>query len=268
MVIGAHGRPAVPVGRVRLLRVKKRVSRILCSPAIGSLLGRLLSDEIPNGGLRVLTGDQIVAPATKASLFWGFYENAEVRFVKAHLRPDLDVIEAGSSIGVVSSHIARGLSPGKKLICIEADERLLDTLRKNLERNASHLDKKVVHGGLVSADDRNPSFLVQGGGTTEGQVVRTETETRIPSIHLNELRKAHSIGSYTLVCDIEGSEGKVIDGTTKEFAGCRALIVELHACSVGTPDYLCRELVSRHSFRLVARYGNVFAFERPDSETP
>ena len=98
--------------------------------------------------------------------------------------------------------------------------------------------------------------------------MRTEMGTRIPSIHLIELRKAHAVGFYTLVCDIEGGEGNLIDGTTKEFAGCRALIVELHAWSAGTPDYLCRELVSRHSFRLVARYGNVCAFERPDPETP
>jgi len=235
---------------------------------IGNLLGRLLSDEIPNGGLRVTTGDPNVTPATKASLFWGFYESAEVRFVKAHLRPDLDVIEAGSSIGVVSSHIARGLRPGRRLICVEADQRLLDTLRKNLQRNATHLDTKVVHAALACAGDQETAYLVQGRRTTEGRVVRTETSTRVPSVHLMELRQAYAVSAYTLVCDIEGGEGNLIDGTTKEFAGCRALIVELHTCPAGTPDYLCHELVSRHSFSLVARYGNVCVFERPKSETP
>lgn len=266
MTSGAHGHPASSVGRVRLPRIKKKVSRALCSPVIGSLLGRLLSDEIPSGGVRVITVDPNVMPATKASLFWGFYESAEVRFVKAHLHPDLDVIEAGSSIGVVSSHIARVLRPGRKLICVEADHRLLSALKTNLGRNASHLATRVVHGALLSAGDQNPAFLLHGERTTDGQVVRTGTGTRIPAIHLRDLRKEHAIDSYTLVCDIEGAEGSLIDGTTTELTGCRALIVELHACPAGTPDYLCGELVSRHSFRLVARYGNVCVFQRPDAE--
>lgn len=130
MASGAHGFPAASTSRVRLLRVKKQVARVLCSPAIGNLLSKFLSDETPSRGLRVMTAEPIVMPATKASLFWGLYESAEVRFVKEHLRPDLDVIEAGSSIGVVSSHVAKRLRPGRKLICVEADHRLLGTLKR------------------------------------------------------------------------------------------------------------------------------------------
>lgn len=94
-----------------------------------------------------------------------------------------------------------------------------------------------------------------------------QTGTRAPSIRLNDLRKEHAIGFYTLVCDIEGGEGGLIDGTRRELDGCRAMIVELHACPAGSPDYLCGILVSMHSFHLVARYGNVCVFQRPDPKT-
>src|SRR4051812_6437349 len=96
--------------------LKTAIADLLCSSFIGNLLSRAYSDRIPNGGLVVDTSHPSVTPQLTASIFWRIYEGAEIRFVHQFLRPDLDVIELGSSIGVLSCHIKQRLLPSCKLI--------------------------------------------------------------------------------------------------------------------------------------------------------
>ena len=40
-----------------------------------------------------------------ASIFWGFYESAEIRLLNKYFKGDSDVIECGASSGIVSAFI-------------------------------------------------------------------------------------------------------------------------------------------------------------------
>ena len=134
-----------PVGR--FLALKKVAASVLCSPLTGRLLGLVFGGRIPHRGARIEVpphGD----PRVIAALFWGTYESAEIRFVRAHLQGDLDVVELGSSLGGVSSEIARRLQPGRQLVCVEANPDLLGILGRNLQRNAPHVQVQLVHGAI------------------------------------------------------------------------------------------------------------------------
>src|SRR2546423_14009346 len=105
--------------------LKVSMARALCHPIVGRVLGATLRNRIHAGGFGVDTSDPAIAPRVKASLFWGFYESAEIRFVRQYLRRDCDAVELGSSLGVVSCNVRRRLMPRRRLVCVEANPRLL-----------------------------------------------------------------------------------------------------------------------------------------------
>src|SRR5687767_8382869 len=111
---------------------KQVVAGLLCNPVTGQLVARAYRDVIPVSWGSIRTGNSVVAPSAKARIRFGLFERAECRFVRQWLRSDLDVIELGAGIGVVSSLISTRLDRGRLLLAVEANPDLLDLLRSNL----------------------------------------------------------------------------------------------------------------------------------------
>ena len=65
------------------------------------------------------------------------YKSAEYRFAMRYVPTDCDMVELGASIGVMTSHLARRMEPGKQLIAVEADARLIPLIERNLADNAA-----------------------------------------------------------------------------------------------------------------------------------
>jgi len=132
---------------------KRGLLRPLYRASLGRVLGALFRDQIPCEGCVIDTSDEVIAPRVKAKLFLRGYEHDEIRFVKRHLRRDLDVIELGSSLGVVAAHIARKLDPGRRLVCVEANPALLKSIWTNVHQNAPHARLDVVSGAVEYPPD-------------------------------------------------------------------------------------------------------------------
>lgn len=251
-----------------LLRViKAAVARQLVRPVNGRLVARLFRDRIPCRGVRVDTSDPAVADAIKASIFFRIYESAEQRLVSRLLRADLDVVECGASLGVVSAQILRRLGPGKRLVAVEANPRLLPALRKNLDLAGGAGRAEAVHAAVHYGA---PEALLQfGAESTMGRVGdgAAGQSVRVPAATLGGLVRERGLGRYALVCDIEGAELSIALHDGEALRGCHQLVAELHACAedgrAWAPDDLARLFEERHGLRLRARDGNVFAFERP-----
>jgi hypothetical protein len=135
---------------------KRNIFRIFYRAAIGRLIARVCHDEIPNMGCVIETGSPLVVPRVKAKLFLRGYEPVEINFVKKYLHPDRDVIDLGSSLGVVASHVGRKLHAGRRVICVEANPQLLDIIRQNVTRNAPHVRVETVSGAVDYPPDRRP----------------------------------------------------------------------------------------------------------------
>jgi len=88
-----------------MLSLKIAVAKFVTARLIGELVAVAYRNKIPFRGLRFSTADPQIHPRVKASLFWGLYESAEIRFVNAYLPRSIDVVELGSSIGVVSCSV-------------------------------------------------------------------------------------------------------------------------------------------------------------------
>jgi FkbM family methyltransferase len=193
------------------------------------------------------------------------YESAEYRLIREFLRPDLPVIELGSSIGAISSTIARKLNPGQHLICVEANPFIISALERNLERNASHISVEVVHAA-VSYEDKTVAFGVAGNNLTSGICHESASEaTTVPAITLEALVIKGGRKPYQLVADIEGGEVAVLMHDRETLRRCQLIVMELHDTGFNGRTYTptdLRNLFEQQGFEVVASYGRVVACRR------
>lgn len=244
----------------RLVQLKRFVANILQSYPIGHSIGRFYGDVIPFHGVPIDVRETGIPAANKAALRLGMYESAEYRFIKAFLRPDLPVIELGSSIGAISSAIAGQLVPGQRLICVEANPVLIPALRRNMDQNAAHLAVEVIHAA-VSYDGSSVEFNISHDNLASAVSADSASQTTtVPSVTLGTLVAKAAGVPFQLVADIEGAELALLTHDAESLRLCRLLIIELHH-TVGSgrayaPSDL-KHLLKQCGFTVVAHYGNV-----------
>lgn len=242
---------------------KRLVAQILCRPAVGRLVAFATGNRFRSRGVLVDTSSSLVLPEVKASLFWGFYESAEIRFVQRHLPVDLDVVELGASLGVVSSHIARRLGPGRRLICVEPNAALRPLAERNVSLNAKGIALTQVTGA-VAYDAPTVRFAV-ARRNIDSQIADDLDGVEVPAVQLGRLLAEQGVGDFTLVSDIEGAEAAVLAEDGPALARCRLIIAELHATAHAGCDVSVVALVARlHQlgFIVLDRHGPVVVARR------
>ena len=252
--------------------LKTRVAEILCHPLIGRAVTALFRGRVPSlrfRGWRLALDAPGVTPRTAAQIFWGIYESAELRFVERYLRRDLDVVEVGASIGAVSSAIARRQDPAHRLVCVEANPKLLDLLRRNVAANAPGHPVEVVHRA-ISYDSRTVRFGL-GETNVSGRLEPEDPGfevVEVPATTLAELLHERGITRYVLVADIEGAEAAIIERDAEALLGCEQILIELHSTHFRGRDLGVEDLVrgiEARGFTLRTRHGSVCIFERMGS---
>ncbi len=254
-------------------RIKFLFFNLLCNPVMGSIIQSTFGDSVPDirwKGFRFFIDKHRVAKRFTASIFWGFYESSEIRFVEKFLDKDRDVLELGSSIGVVSSHIAAKLNKSSRLVCIEANPQLLDSINTNITRHIAKDASFQVINCAISYDVEKVHFA-STSNNTDTRVKKNKSSTSSDEIvvdarTLSSILKETDLGEYTLVSDIEGSEVEIFMNETDCLQKCRQLFIELHDTSYRdqsyTPQGVAELIQSRHGFKLVSQHGPVYYFNR------
>ncbi|MCE9630032.1 MAG: FkbM family methyltransferase [Planctomycetia bacterium] len=255
----------------RWVGLKRFVASIIQSDLIGNAIAWFYGNVIPFHGIPVDVSQSGIPAANKAALWWGMYESAEHRFIKAFLLPSLPVIELGSSIGAISSVIAGRLDQGQRLTCVEANPSLIPQLRKNLDRNASHLSTEIIHAA-VCYEGKTVRFGVSANNLTSSILgdARAETTT-VPAVKLKALLAQGDRGPYQLVADIEGAEIAFLLHDAETLRACQVMVLELHHTQSNGAAYTptdLEHLIESRGFRIAARYGAVVACQRLDAVTP
>lgn len=260
------------IQHVRFTILKAAAGWLLTHRFVGYWLGILFANKIPvRGGLTIDTTFG-ASNWVKAALFWGLYESAEMRFIRRFLRPNRNVVELGSSLGVVSCLIARTIGPDSRLLCIEANPNLTTVIANNVALNVPLSQITVVNAaihysrdgtGLVQfqiAEDNLTSSITSG--PENGATVTVKSTT------LSSLLTNHSIDDYVLVADIEGAELGIFLNDREALRHCRQIIAELHSTSSDGVNYsvedLVRILTEECGYLLLARRGPVCVFERAE----
>jgi FkbM family methyltransferase len=257
-------------GYGKLYAVKRRLAVLLCHPHVGRVISILFGDRIPNRGVRIYTGGDVVRASAKASLFWGLYESAEVRFIQRYLAPHRDVVELGSSLGVVGAHVARKLESGFRLICVEPNPSLLPYISRNVLAGCVTTELVVVGAAIdYTRAAGTLATLARGGSTISSHLSPKAScgsdSVEVPTTTLAEIIRANKIGRYTLVVDIEGAEAGMLAMESDALMSCEQVIVELHDSEwdgqrVSIADMA--EWIRQMGFIEIDRYGPVFVFAR------
>ncbi len=221
-------------------------------------------------GCVIETHSPLVAPRIKAKLFLNGYEPVEIGFVKKYLHPERDVIDLGSSLGVVAAHVGRKLHAGRRMICVEANPQLLDIIRANVTRNAPHVPLEIVSGAVDYPPDRREFVeLALGCDNLVAHIVEDAVAPQgicVPTISLSDIIRRYAVGEYTLVSDIEGSEAGLLEMDAVALTHCRQMIIELHHTArrgrIVMADELAAELRTQHGFRQIDWRGMVYVFEK------
>ena len=248
---------------------------LFCSAPFGELVSRVFADRIPSHGVRIGTNHPDVRPETKAAIFWRLYERAELKLARLELRKDLTVVELGSSIGVMGSHVRPRLEAGCRYVAVEANPKLLDLLRENLGEPGENDALVIVNAAIVG--EEAPNVLLEiGRETTAGRIADLDqaaqvelgdhASVRVPAIRLSDLLGRNNIGNYTLISDIEGAEAAVLLEDATSLARCQQLLIELHSTQdsegrVLRPEDLCK-IIEGLGFTEMQRRGNVLLYER------
>lgn len=195
-------------------RLKLMIAKAMCSPLVARALVPLQRHRIKSHGLTFDTADPAFTARMEAELFFGLYENAEIRFVRTHLVGQSTVIDLGSSLGVISAHILDVMDPDGTLICVEANPELIPNLEATFARHRKNQNVEVVNAAIASKPVRLKVRSSLGSHLAEDGI-------RIPHISLAELVRSRGLRDYAMSCDIEGAESDFVFGDTSGLDECR-----------------------------------------------
>jgi FkbM family methyltransferase len=240
--------------------INRSLGAFLVNKHVGAALEIIFPNRLRVHGVLIDVRSPMITRTTKAALFFGTYESAETRLVRKYLPRDLDVVELGASLGVVTCVVRRHISLGRRLISVEANPRLAELARANLLLNGCEENVDVLSLAISTCSDE-VEFVV-GEASDSGRVgLRAEEGgkiLRVPAESLSKLLARHRVSNFCLICDIEGTEWEL---WRHDYDGlCRAsmVVMETHDNPrYGSHDDLIAELANDPSFELVDRYGPV-----------
>jgi FkbM family methyltransferase len=246
---------------------------ILASGLTSKLPQIIVSKMFPNyvsfHGLQIAVDDMKGGAKTKCNLLFRMYESAEIRFVLRYLPRNQDVVELGSSIGVLSCLIRRTIAPDRNLVCVEAGHKLCLYVSRNLFRNKLNFKVAVLNNAIVGKTPITGFMgFAESGDNTTGRISSESPDKcadRVLARTLDEIVEQFCLDEYSLVCDIEGAEWEMLQNT-EALNKCSLLIIEFHnrfdVC--GDSDYmkLVRVVEKKHGLTVIDFYGPVYVFSR------
>jgi FkbM family methyltransferase len=252
--------------RSKFLSIKVFLSRILTSKFISFFVSLFHRKKIGHRGTIInLPNDNLI----KSMLFWHLYESSEFRYLKKYFRNEMDCIEFGSSIGVLTSYIISNLNNEKLLICVEANPTSFEFLNLNLVTNGQ--SKKFVSYNNAVGYSSDYLKIEKGKNNLVSNVLNSDLLSNsteyfsIPTITLRQILVNNQIiGWYQLVCDIEGSEVELILNDYESFVNCAILILETHQVTFKGNTYSTQLIINmiheKTDLRLIERNGEICVF--------
>ena len=230
------------------------------------VISTLLDQRIPFYNTTIDVSDKVITPVTKTLLYWGSYEKKEISFVQKYLTENEDVIELGSSIGVMGSIISQKQTTGK-YISVEADPALINANAKNLALNRK--SDYVLLNKAVDYFNKTVSFSASKS-TLTGKINRNNLDTStaiIETITLNEICTTYNLNNFTLVSDIEGAEITILINDEIALKKCKKIIIEFHDTEYNGRKYLIQDMVNiviNNNFKILDHCESVFVFIKND----
>ncbi|WP_241831227.1 FkbM family methyltransferase [Parafrankia soli] len=257
--------PVARSSRSMIFRIKIAMAGVLTSPVAARIVETATRDQIRNNGIRFDVSGSDFTARTKAQLFWHIYESAEIRLIHRNLRGASTVVELGSSLGITTAHIASVVAPGGRIVCVEANPRLIEGLQSRLSPHLAHMQLDVEHAA-ISTEQGTATFSVCSNVLGSRLAARKDGETvSVPASTLRQILAKHGVDEFDLVSDVEGAEASFLLGDPEVLRRCRRAVLELHDTTFQGRHYSTSDLLAAAQtagFRVAEQHGAVVALVR------
>jgi FkbM family methyltransferase len=192
----------------------------------------LRGNHVQVGGCQFSLDSPAIRTAHKSRLFFDFvYETPERDALERYLKPELPVVELGASIGVIACLTNKKLTDPQRHLVVEANPDLLRLLVENRERNAcrfSVMHAAIGYGAQETMFYQHKDFLCGSLQHASHKYVSVKT------LGLGDVLNGFNYPRCTLICDIEGGEGDLIEQELGLIAErVETLIIEIHEQVLG-----------------------------------
>ena len=203
---------------------------------------------------------------SKFLMFHDLYEKIERRLIK-FLDDDLDVIEAGGGIGLISMYIKQKIK-NKKLIILEPNERLNNIIKNNFKIN-NFTNENFILLNYALSDETDQIVNFQKFESSMANTISKEVldynfkkteSTKVKTLSINEIIKKFNLKDFQLVLDIEGAELDVLTKNNDWLLNCKKILLENHF-EKERLNYINNYLLQK-KFQLIKKNENVFLFSK------
>jgi FkbM family methyltransferase len=217
--------------------MKKLIYNCINSPFGGTLSAPFIQEPIRSGDLYIRTGRRgRVDTLEKLHLRFGRYERHERMLVRKWFREDLDTLDLGASIGVISCEILRRLK-NHKVVGVEADPDLCSIAEQNIRLNFPDCEAEMINASITE-DGARDSFVQFGrplsgnlGGHVLGTLEGHSSIISVPALPFSDVVRRLNGAKFQMACDIEGSEIPLFIHSADAFRDCELMMIELHHSS-------------------------------------
>ena len=188
------------------------------------------------------------------------YERAESAMIVRHLSRSNDVIDLGAGLGFTSALAGTLLRKGREVVAVEANKRLLPSIIRNGVINGVRVIG--INAAYSTSGEQSLLRVSKRDFRSSSVTLNTGTKTTVvPSISLYQIISDQNFSVFSLLVDIEGSEGDLLReelNTLKKH--CIVLIIEIHPRKC--PDvHTALELLEANGFSLIDADGDVRVYK-------
>ncbi len=192
-------------------------------------------------GLKFYIPRDLTTRAFRTRFLFNSYESEERKLVRKYLDPDSTVLELGGSMGVVSCITNKLLKTPKNHLVVEANPKLIQTLKKNKQINSCHFEIIQCLISNKSEGDFYLHDLVVGGSANR----KTDKKIKVPVKTVSQLERQYNLKFDTLIIDIEGGELNFLNENKEFIKRQKTVIIEIHNFINKNNEKKCRDLMSK-----------------------
>jgi FkbM family methyltransferase len=177
---------------------------------------------------------------------YGIWESDTVNWLREFLCEGMKVLDIGANIGYFSCYEARIVGNSGKVYAIEPDPRNLELLRKNIQIN--DLYNVEVFDCVISNRTGIENFYLSKTSSHNSLIPISKTygEIKVKAYTVDDFLKEKGIHSVDAIrMDVEGAEGKVIDGASSTLEKTKVLFVEIHPQLVRMTGYSVKWIMDK-----------------------
>ncbi|MGI0084715.1 MAG: FkbM family methyltransferase [Nitrososphaerales archaeon] len=173
----------------------------------------------------------------------GTYEAVVTKWLTENLKPGDTFFDIGANIGYYAVLAARLIGPEGIVIAVEADPNVAQILTKNFEAN--HLSNaRVISGAVTDFSGTVRLGCAPASGWTGFYYRTADKWVEVPAFTVDSLVRSLRLTHVDVIkIDVEGAEGRVLDGMTDTFRRLEPkLLIEVHCGHSGIEEHVFRVL--------------------------